>query len=189
MPRRGWVTLFRWRQAPIRAHVLFFVMGIFLLGAHGWDALVVVTVSMLLHEMGHAVLVRRAGAWVESIDLALFFGLCRWQGTVSSFQRALIAWGGVAANALLAAIACAVGAALSPPPQSSLGRALSVTVAVNFAMVVFNLLPVPIFDGWRAWPIIPMLWRRTTGELALARARRRLRAARERSDEPPRTLQ
>src|SRR5690606_27679364 len=56
---------------------------------------------VLLHELGHAFFVRRYRHHVLSIDVTGFGGLCRWSGYASPYQRAVIAWGGVLAQALL----------------------------------------------------------------------------------------
>ena len=63
---------------------------------------------ILIHEMGHAVLVRRVGLHAVSIDVHGFGGQCRYAGYPDPLQRSIVAWGGVLAQALLGAITLAV---------------------------------------------------------------------------------
>src|ERR1041384_1713174 len=57
---------------------------------------------VLIHELGHAFFVRAVKAHVTAVDLNGWGGLCHWRGSPGPIGRALIAWGGVVAQALLA---------------------------------------------------------------------------------------
>ena len=97
---RGYLRLFRLRGIPIRAHwtlplgVLMFSGGRMAPGL--WLGIVTLIV---LHELGHAYLVHRAGLVNLGIDITGFGGRCRWAGAPSPAERA----GGRAAGACRAA--------------------------------------------------------------------------------------
>src|SRR5690242_4936383 len=63
-----------------------------------WAAYFLLVVA---HELGHAALVWRAGYQVTAIDVNALGGLCRWQGNPTSRDVAVVAWGGVLAQAAI----------------------------------------------------------------------------------------
>lgn len=71
---------------------------------------------------------------------------------------ATIAWGGVAAQALLLAVAAPVSSAGLLTDPFAL-RLLSVFTSTNLLLIGLNLLPIPLLDGSRAWSAIPLWWR------------------------------
>src|SRR5689334_13379042 len=81
--------------APLGAVLL----GRFQFVPGAWLAFFVV---ILIHELGHAAVVKAVRAHVEGIDLNFIGGVCKWHGSASPFSRALIAWGGVWAQLPLA---------------------------------------------------------------------------------------
>ena len=118
--RGGYLTLGRWRGAPVRAHwslplgALVFGQGRFVPGFWlGFFLLV------LIHELGHAALVKRYGHRVVSIDIHALGGACRWSGEATAVDRARIAWGGVLAQGVALAIAAAALALAGPPKPRS----------------------------------------------------------------------
>ena len=155
----GYVTLGRVRGAPIRMHWSAPIGAIAFTGFSfapalwlGFFALVV------LHELGHAALVQRLGYKVVAVRVHAFGGDCQWSGDPTRVEDAVVAWGGVLAQAILWVIAVVL-LALFGWPQSSVLVALAVTfTSTNGRMILFNLLPIPPLDGHRAWPLIPMLW-------------------------------
>jgi Zn-dependent protease len=109
--------------------------------------------TLLVHELGHALLVWRFHLAVLSIDVHGLGGACRWTGPATDVQRALVAWGGVLAQLLLvtsleliARLNIAVGSAL-------LAEMLSYMTAINLVIILLNLLPIPPLDGAQAWQL------------------------------------
>ncbi len=105
-PARGYLRVARFRGSPVRVHwttpvgALVFcgtVLG-FGFAPAAWGAFVVL---LLVHELGHAVVVRRCGLPVRSVDIHGLGGICRYEGHPGEVDRAKIAWGGVVAQALL----------------------------------------------------------------------------------------
>lgn len=141
------------QSAPGEAPGAYWVAGLF--------AALVLFVSLLAHETGHALVAKRAGLRVESITLWLFGGVAQLHDDAPNPRtEARIAGVGPAISLALAALfggaALALGFAGAP--------ALLVTVvawlaAINAGLAVFNLLPGAPLDGGRllrAW-----LWRRS----------------------------
>jgi hypothetical protein len=57
---------------------------------------------LLIHECGHMVAAQRNGYKVYAIELCPFLGFVRFQAPWSRYDEALIAWGGVTAQAAIA---------------------------------------------------------------------------------------
>jgi stage IV sporulation protein FB len=159
--RGGYLAIGQWRGAPVRLHwtlpigALLFGQGRFVPGFWlGFFLLVFV------HELGHAVLVRRCGHGVASIEIHALGGMCRWSGEPTAIDRARIAWGGVLAQALAFAVATAA-VALAGPPEGAFVRQLAAAFTVtNVWLMAINLLPVPPLDGAEAWKLPGLLLRR-----------------------------
>ena len=155
MGEGGYVTAMRWRGAPVRLHwslpLSAFVLGHFRWNPAGWLGLLLV---VLAHELGHGTLVRRYRMRVVRIDLHGMGGECRYQGYPTPWQSAVIAWGGVLAQALL----LPVGFWLAPRLDSGfLGGVAASFGAPSLWMIAFNLLPMPPLDGSEAWKLGPMV--------------------------------
>jgi Zn-dependent protease len=164
----GYLTLGRWRGAPVRAHwtlpvgALVFGQGRFVPGFWlGFFLLV------LIHELGHAVIVRAHRHRVLSIDIHALGGVCRWSGDPTAIARARIAWGGVLGQGVTL-FAAYVALALAGPPESAFAAQLArAFTATNIWLIAINLLPVPPLDGAEAWKLPGLL----------ARSRKAARAA------------
>ncbi len=156
-------------SAPI-GFLLFFGFQFRLVG---W---LVLAAIILIHEAGHAFLVRRFSLVVYSIVLTGTGGECTWAGHATPTQRAIIAWGGVLAQVPLLLLGLALGALLPPKAPALVVEAETTLVSVNVMLIAFNLLPIPALDGWHAWRVfapsnIGSLW--TTIRRASLRKRAR----------------
>jgi stage IV sporulation protein FB len=160
MLERGSLTLGRLWGIPIRAHwtlpigaLVFsgfrfepgFWLGFFLL--------------VLIHELGHAFLVKANGLRVVGIDISGFGGLCHWSGYATDRQRGAIAWGGVLAQALLLIVTFGLFMAIGRPSNAFLGELTSVFVYTNVFLIGLNLLPFPPLDGYEAWRFVGRVFR------------------------------
>ena len=180
--RGGYLTLGRWRGAPVRAHwtlpvcALVFGEGRFVPGyCFGFFLLV------LVHELGHAMLVRRYRQRVVSIDIHGLGGACRWSGDPTAIERARIAWGGVLAQAVALAAAHVALALFGPPETAFAAQLAAAFTTTNLWMIGINLIPVPPLDGAEAWklpgPARPAVGDRAGRRVAGRRGgRQRLRA-------------
>jgi stage IV sporulation protein FB len=168
----GYLTIARVRGVPIRIHWSAPIGAVVWTG--GSPSLVRIAAFLcliVLHELGHAVLVWRARAQVTDITVHAFGGECWWQGEVTAIQRAMIAFGGVWAQGLLALAVFAWS--WTTPPQSAMAADLvDMFTRYNLYNAAFNLIPVPPLDGSKAWQLFPLLFRR----LAAGQRQRRKQA-------------
>jgi stage IV sporulation protein FB len=147
---------------PIRVHVLFLLLVAALAlapstGLLEFVALGVLVVSVVLHELGHALVAQRFGIRVVDITLWPLGGLARLSHIPESSRvEACIAIAGPAVNVVLALIAAPffVFGIVSSPEDSILALIPFAFVVVNSFMAAFNLLPAFPTDGGRlvrAW--------------------------------------
>lgn len=140
--------------APVRLHASL-VLGVLLftgfrIDPYAWFGFVVI---VLVHELGHALLARRAQLKVREIVIHGFGGYCAHAPTRDPVVSSTIAWGGVLAQGVLG-IATLIGLRLGLALPPSLARALLVT---NLYVGLVNLLPFASLDGASAWRLFPAL--------------------------------
>lgn len=170
MFEKGYVRVFSWRGVPVRLHwtlplgALLFSGGAF--APAFWLGFVVL---VLLHELGHAMLVMKLRYRVMAIDITGFGGMCRWSGAATPLERSLIAWGGVLAQLGLLVVSLVLVTALPWLRWGWGAQLFSVFLWTNVYLMGLNLLPFPPLDGANAWRLIPLLRRPgALGELARA---------------------
>ncbi len=118
--------------------------------------------SVVLHELGHAVVAMRNGIKIAGIDLWLFGGIAKMQrDTDSPGAEFRVAAAGPAVTLAIAAACFGVGAALESAGQVLRGSrfetgpygaavaVLSYLAFVNAVLLVFNLIPGFPLDGGR----------------------------------------
>lgn len=158
---RGFVTLFRIKGVPIRVHWTVPLVPLLFSGLRFAPGLWVgVLAVILLHELGHAFIVRRVGLVNLGIDLTGFGGMCRWTGEPTPIQRAWVAWGGVLAQLVLFAGTLAAVLILGAPTEPWLADLVYAFTRANLFIAAFNLIPIAPLDGAEAWPLFGHLWRR-----------------------------
>ena len=163
MKLRSNVKLFKFHNAPVFAHwtvLLAFPLGWAteksLLGA--LVAQGAFLVLMLAHELGHAFVARRCRLPVYSLHLYAIHGLCSYGAPRREGSDVAVAWGGVAAQAVLffVALLLAKGFSLTGGIPLSLAPAFDVWVPINMLIAFCNLLPIQPLDGAKAWRFIPL---------------------------------
>jgi Zn-dependent protease/predicted transcriptional regulator len=137
--------------------------------ALGFVSVLLLFVSILAHEFGHALVARKSGIEIEEIDLWLLGGVSRMRGEAHDPQDELrYAIAGPAVTAVIAAC-FGIAAALLPSSTPQAVRALIEYQAfVNVAILVLNLLPAFPLDGGRV--LRSLMWRRS-GEVGRATER------------------
>jgi Zn-dependent protease len=129
--------------------------------------------SLVLHELGHALVARRLGLEIEGVDLWFFGGLAKMRGeTQSPGAEFKIAIAGPAVTLLVVAAASGVGIAFSSPQNywdlvlletgvhATPGLVLlSWLATINALVLVFNLIPALPLDGGRL--ALAVAWRVT----------------------------
>ena len=138
---------------PVSVYPWFFLSAI-LLGAgngFGWQMLawiVVVFVSVLGHELGHAVVGRLLGGRPE-IRLEAFGGvtfpqLPKRPGPARQF---ILSFAGPVAGLFLGALAYGLARAIPAEPESITAWMMERFIAVSVVWAIFNLLPILPLDG------------------------------------------
>jgi len=131
------------------------------LGSGAYAAMAVVAAvlffaSLLLHELGHAVVARREGMEIEGIVLWLFGGVAQFKGLFPSAGAELrIALAGPAVS-LAIGVGLIAFAALVPLPAAVDG-VITWLGTINVVLLVFNMLPALPLDGGRV--LRALLWR------------------------------
>jgi Zn-dependent protease/CBS domain-containing protein len=129
--------------------------------------------SLVLHELGHAVVARRLGLEIEGVDLWFFGGLAKMRGqTRTPGAEFLIAVAGPLVTLIVVAAATATGIALSSAQDfwdlvllnagahATAGLVLlSWLATINALVLVFNLVPALPLDGGRL--ALALAWRVT----------------------------
>ncbi len=144
---------------PVQVHPLFWLVALLLFSGAGvgFTTLLiyagVVLVSILSHELGHALAARKAGQDPE-ISIHAFGGLTRWvpNRPLSRWRLVGITLAGPAAGLLLATLGFVALRYLPGPTgnNAALGNVRGILVVVfqvNLVWSLVNLLPVLPFDG------------------------------------------
>jgi Zn-dependent protease len=117
-------------------------------------------VSLLCHEMGHALVARRLGVGVEGITLWIFGGVARLRGDAATAgAEAKIAIAGPVVSLALAIVFGLVTVGLDANGPALIEGGCAWLALSNATLLVFNLIPAFPLDGGRilrAW-----LWRRS----------------------------
>ncbi|HEY7250053.1 MAG TPA: site-2 protease family protein [Methylomirabilota bacterium] len=114
--------------------------------------------SLVLHELGHAVVAQREGMQIAGITLWVFGGVARFKGMFPSAGAEFrIAIAGPLVSVLIG-VGCLLGArAVSAPP--ALDGVITWLGGINVALVVFNMLPALPLDGGRV--LRSLIWEAT----------------------------
>jgi Zn-dependent protease len=177
---RGFLTLWNSRGLAVRVHWTAPIGALFLCHFRFWPgAWLGIFVVVLVHELGHAAMVRASGAEVRDVVVHGAGGECSWQGDVTRLQRALIAWGGVFAQLILYVVAVVCIRVVRPSDEGMIGDFVYACTAYNLRLAALNLIPMRPLDGYEAFKIVFVLremWRARAGA---ARRRKRSDARRQ----------
>ncbi|MFO0555421.1 MAG: M50 family metallopeptidase [Polyangiaceae bacterium] len=178
---RGWLRVGSFRGAPIHVHWSL-PLGAIFASRFSWAPVFWAAFVMLIlvHELGHAAMVRLYGVRVIGVRLHGLGGECEWSGEPSPIQRSLIAWGGVFGQLVVFALSL-VWFTVRPPLDLNAWQLREAFVWSNLWLMAFNLLPIAPLDGKEAWQLPGLLLRRR-------RAQRRLPAPRRASPPAPRLV-
>lgn len=115
------------------------------------------TLSILFHELGHAIVAQRLHLTIERIHLFLFGGMAELKNRPRTpGQEALVALAGPFASFVLGI--SALGLSLVLPPVWSTANLMATFLAqMNLLLALFNLIPIFPLDGGRA--LRALFWR------------------------------
>lgn len=114
---------------------------------------VIVFVSVLAHELGHAWAIRRLGYGDSRIVLGGLGGVCQWSGRPTRWDRIRISLAGPAVSLALGLGGFALLTALRAGgigTDTIFGYTVHVAAWLNIGWAVFNMLPVQPMDGGQA---------------------------------------
>ncbi len=171
----SWWSLGRIGGVPVRLHWSAIVGALFFSGFRlapgAWLGFVLV---ILVHELGHAAVVKATRMRVHGVSVHGLGGECQWSGNATPLQRAAIAWGGVWGQLALVAIVLPL-AGLLAATMGAFGADLAYALTWGSLMLAaLNLIPYGPLDGVEAWKLPRLLLERW----------RRLRSAGQRASSP-----
>lgn len=112
---------------------------------------------ILVHDLGHALIVKAIGFRITGVDLTGFGGQCRFRGKADALEHALIAWGGVLAQSVLLVATWIVTALFGRATGHAASLFEHAFIEINLWILAINLLPFPPLDGARAWGLFSEL--------------------------------
>ena len=116
---------------------------------------------IVIHECGHMIAAHRRGYAVHAIELYPIFGFVRFQTPWSRYDRALIAWAGVVAQAAVALPLVTCVGIFGFTRSDALNVAIGILGYYSLLIAAFNLIPLHPLDGATAWYLVPELIKRT----------------------------
>ena len=123
--------------------ILLAIVFVWMGGIAGLAVVALVFGSVLLHELGHAVVARRLGVQVSGIELNFFGGAAKMVALPRSANHEIaIAAAGPAVSLVLAGLGFGLGAVLHAPLFVLIGW-------INLVIAGFNLIPALPMDGGR----------------------------------------
>lgn len=115
---------------------------------------------LLIHECGHLFVARRLHCEVYEIELYPILGFTRFQTPWSRYDHALIAWGGVLAQAIIGIPLVLWIVFFGYTPFDTANEVLVLLGMVSLGIAAFNLLPFKPLDGATAWQLFPAYFER-----------------------------
>jgi|JI6StandDraft_1071083.scaffolds.fasta_scaffold57499_2 Zn-dependent protease len=123
--------------------ILLAVAYLWLGGVAGLIAVSIAFASVLLHELGHAVVARRRGVAIGGIELSFLGGAAQMNELPrTAIDEIAIALAGPAVSLALAGVGLGLGAVTGVDFIATVGW-------INLALAIFNLIPALPMDGGR----------------------------------------
>jgi Zn-dependent protease len=130
----------------------YFVGGDTRMMSIGFLLIVGMTLSILIHELAHAVAGHKLGVAPSHIELNGLGGLCYWAQPMRPevWRRVVISLVGPFANLLLYGLFEMLTAMVDPRSQRNVYHVTSLLAWANWWLFVFNMMPAFPLDGGRA---------------------------------------
>ncbi|MCB9609349.1 MAG: hypothetical protein H6716_22340 [Polyangiaceae bacterium] len=162
------------------------VAGGFAFRPYMWLGTLVVVV---IHELGHIVLLRRYRLPVLALNLHGAGGEAHTSDWITPWQRCVVAWGGVLAQLSVFFVLGGLARLKLLPHTVKEHDLYDALVGANLLIALVNLLPFPGLDGAEAWKLPRFMYLRGKGAYyegqlrSVEEAKKRLEA--EDDDAPP----
>jgi Zn-dependent protease len=165
-PLKKFSEVMRVRGVGVYLHWSLILIGcLILLGAFerpaetltGWAAYYGV---LLIHECGHMFVAQRKGCHVYAIELYPIHGLVRYSEPWSRYDDAMIAWGGVAMQALVGLPLVVYISVFGFTRFTPLNVAMGVLGYYSLFVAALNLLPIRPLDGAKAWYVVRVMFQK-----------------------------
>ncbi|MEO8670319.1 MAG: hypothetical protein ABI411_03325 [Tahibacter sp.] len=111
-----------------------------------------------LHEAGHAYFAKRLGYRPLAIYIGFLHGRCDYDAPGNPKHAAIVAWGGVVAQLVVAIPLIVLGQNTSLSEVPGLGPVVVFLGYFSAAIAIVNLAPSSALDGGKAWRLVPILW-------------------------------
>jgi Zn-dependent protease len=109
---------------------------------------------VLVHELGHAALVRAFRERVLAVTFFLWGGECAHTAIeLTKLQRSVIAWGGVLGQAALLAVTTHIVGDRTALSNAFVNALVWALLVPNTMTIVLNLVPLRPLDGYLAWQL------------------------------------
>ena len=170
------IRVARVRRVDVYVHWSVFLIGaLVLLNSLRKPVVTVIGIAaylgvLVIHETGHLIMARHKGYDALAMELYPILGLARIEQPGSRVDRAMIAWGGVLAQAVIGIPLTLYVLVAGYTRFESLNAVLAILGGASLLVAAFNLLPIYRLDGSTAWDLIPALIERRQSR----RARRAL---------------
>jgi len=115
---------------------------------------------LLIHELGHQRVAEWRGCKVIAIHIYPIHGSCMYNLPDSRWDDGLIAWGGAAAQLIVAVPLIVFAKVIGSTGVRSLDVAIEVLGVYSLIIALVNLIPISTLDGRKAWPIVPLAWKK-----------------------------
>jgi Zn-dependent protease len=157
----GFWTIGRFAGAPVRLHWTLplgaLVMSRFTFAPAYWLGFVLL---ILIHELGHALVVLRYRLGLREIMVHGVGGYCSHDPALTRFQDSAIAWGGVLGQLVALLVTGTLLLLFGAPTSLHAAQLAHVFTETNLFLIAINLIPIEPLDGRKAWPLVAMLWAR-----------------------------
>lgn len=114
---------------------------------------------VLIHEIGHALIVKAYSLENHELIVHGLGGACIWSGSATQKQISIISWGGVIAQLSVLIIFLILPNFFALPPYDYIDQIFRTFIGTNLFIMIFNLIPYDPMDGAEAWKIFSPVWR------------------------------
>lgn len=114
---------------------------------------------LILHELGHAWFASRLGLNAYFIKIYPWGGLCSHESSSMEYNNNVVAWGGVAAQAIIFVPALLIMYFFGDLMSENMNELLLYLGTYNAVLALINLIPIKPLDGASCWRTVPLFFK------------------------------